>query len=753
MSPSTTASPVAADALTLAAGASTDRLERLVERVLDLTGVVQPPDRVHDAVIEALAVPGDPRSLLPAGHSPDPDAVAPEPAPAWMSTVYRALGVLGLKASRLRADAATALATVGPQRPLVVAVRRGEETVLCVVADRRGREVLLEVPGTDETRWMSLDAVAQSMPTQGSTLEWLAVDAAMPLALEAGHDPHGHGAHPSPQQRLLALMRAERHDLGAIVVYALFLGLFTLTLPVAVQALVSAVAFGTLLQPLIVLTVLLVGALVFSGTMRAAQMYVVEILQRRMFVRVVADLAHRLPRVSRAALDRVDGPELVNRFFDTFTVQKTAAALLLDGLQIVLTILVGMLVLAFYHPLLLAFDVVLVLLMGVVVVVLGRRGPDTAIRESYRKYDTAAWLEELARHDALFKLGGGLRYAELRAEALARDYLTRRQEHFTVVFRQTIAVLALQAFANAAVLGIGGWLVIGRQLTLGQLVAAEVIVTTVVASLAKVGKYLENYYDLVAAIDKLGHLTDLPLEREGGASCHAVGARGRGAGLVVDNVRGGYSGGDEVLRGVSFRVEPGQRVAISGSTGAGKSLLVEMIAALREPSGGQILVDGLDVRDLDLRAFREKIAVVRSEVISGSILDNVRLGRPNVDTTRVREALAKVGLLAAVDAMPEGLRTVLTSAGEPLSSSQKLRLAIARAIAGDPVLLVLDDAIDGLDPRVREPMLDELFAQSSPWTLVVTTNDPTIHARCEAVWRLDDGRVHALQRDVPAGRR
>jgi ABC-type bacteriocin/lantibiotic exporter with double-glycine peptidase domain len=670
-----------------------------------------------------------------------------------MHTLHRTLGVLGLKASRLRTDAPTALASVGPQRPLLVVVRRGEEMVLSVVADRRGRDVLIEVPGVDEPRWMSVDAVAQSMPAQEASFEWLAIDAATPLALEVKHDPHGHGGHPTPQQRLFALMRAERHDLGAIVVYALFLGLFTLTMPVAVQALVGTVAFGTLLQPLVVLTILLVGALVFSGTMRAAQTYLVEIVQRRMFVRVVADLAHRLPRVSRASLDRVDGPELVNRFFDTFTVQKAAAALLLDGLQIVLTILVGMLVLAFYHPLLLAFDVVLVLLMGVVVVVLGRRGSDTAIRESYRKYDTAAWLEELARHDALFKLGGGLRYAELRAEALARDYLSRRQEHFTVVFRQTIAVLALQAFANAAVLGIGGWLVIGRQLTLGQLVAAELIVTTVVASLAKVGKYLENYYDLIAAIDKLGHLTDLPLEREGGTSCEGVGAGGRGASLVADDVRGGYSGGAEVLQGVSFRVEAGQRVAITGSTGSGKSLLVEMIAALRDPTGGQILIDGLDVRDLDLRSFREKIAVVRSEVVSGTILDNIRLGRPNVDTTRVRDALAKVGLLADVDAMPDGLRTVLTSAGEPLSSSQKLRLAIARAIAGEPVLLVLDDAIDGLDPRVREPMLDELFAPSRPWTLVVTTNDPKIHARCEAVWRLDEGRVQAQERVAPAGRR
>ena len=146
--------------------------------------------------------------------------------------------------------------------------------------------------------------------------------------------------------------------------------------------------------------------------------------------------------------------------------------------------------------------------------------------------------------------------------------------------------------------------------------------------------------------------------------------------------------------------------------------------------------------DLDLGAFRRKIAVVRSEIISGTILDNVRLGRADVDAHAVRRALSEVGLLEDIDAMPEGLRTELTASGEPLSSSQKCRLAIARAIAGEPVLLVLDDALDGLDPRVREPMLDALFSKAHSWTLLVTSNDPSVLSRCQRVLRLHDGVLH-----------
>ncbi|MBX7192306.1 MAG: ABC transporter ATP-binding protein/permease [Sandaracinaceae bacterium] len=679
--------------------------ELLVDRILSLTAVSRPSGAIHDAVVQALAL-----------HE------------RRLGVLEAALGTLGVRA-RTSGALAEALGTVGETRPLVLETKDGS---LVLVTGREGGRVCVEPMGA-EARWVGVEEVLASAVADG----WLFLDPAMPLGTASPPDAAHHG-HPTPRQRLLAWISAERHDLVAIVLYAMFIGVFTLTLPIAVQALVSTVALGTLLQPLVVLTALLLGALVFAATLRAAQSYLVEILQRRIFVRIVADLSHRLPRVARAALDRTHAPELLNRFFDTFMMQKTAATLLLDGLEITLTISFGMLVLAFYHPVLLAFDVVLVVVIGAIVVGLGRRGTETAIAESQRKYATAAWLEEIARHDSLFKLGGGLEYAELRAEALARDYLAWREKHFGVVFRQTLAVLALQALANAAVLGIGGVLVIGRQLSLGQLVAAELIVTVVVGSLAKIGKYLETYYDLLAAIDKVGHLTDLPVERAGGASCASVGASGA-ASLRLDAVRAGYSDGPEILRGVSLTIRAGERVGITGPTGAGKSLLVELVAALREPTAGRVLVDELDLRDLDLAALREKIAVVRSEIISGSILENVRLGRARVDAPAVRRALAQVGLLEDVDAMPEGLRTELTASGEPLSSSQKCRLAIARAIAGEPVLLVLDDALDGLDPRVREPMLDALFAPARPWTLLVTSTDPSVLARCERVLGLHDG--------------
>jgi putative ABC transport system ATP-binding protein len=652
----------------------------------------------------------------------------------WSAALLHALPSLGLRGAAVIGSATEIARSAGSDRPLVVRGRidDGRDRTL-VLTDRRGQRVRIEDPGTGETWWMAPAKLEASVVPDPAA--WIAVDAAMPLAGIAARD--GEQGQPTPLQRLAFWMRLDRQDLTAIVIYAIAIGLLGLTTPVAVQALVSTVAFGTVLQPLVMLSIALFVALALSAVFRGIQTWLVEVLQRRLFVRVVADLAHRLPRVRRDALDGAHAPELVNRFFDVFTVQKTASALLLGGLEIALTVIVGLVVLAFYHPLLLALDAMLVLAIAGVVLSRARQGAATAISESKAKYGMAAWIEEIALHHGELKLGGGQRFAAERADALARRYLETRRRHFSVAFQQLAGMLAIQAIASAAVLGVGGWLVIARQLTLGQLVAAEIVVTAVVASLAKVGKYLENAYDLLAGLDKLGQLADLPVEREDGAQCE-VDER---ASLRLARVRASYRGrGGDVLAGVDLAAQPGERIAITGPSGGGKSLLVELIAGIREPRAGRIELGGRDVRDLSLGSLRSRIAaVLRTATVAGTVLDNVRLGRAAIDRGEVRAALATVGLLDEIEVLADGLETVLLPDGAPLSDGQALRLTLARAIASRPALLVVDHVLDGIDDATREPLLDALFDPSAPWTLVVVSADPHVLRRADRVLVLVDG--------------
>jgi len=196
-----------------------------------------------------------------------------------------------------------------------------------------------------------------------------------------------------------------------IVVYGAAGAVLTLAVPLTVDALVSNLTFGTLLTPLVVLVGVLLGCLVLQGLLRALQVYVAEVIERRIFVRVAGDLAWRVPRVQISAFDRRSGPELLNRFFDTITLQKSSSKLLLAVTNIVLQSGVGMTVLAFYYPFLLVFALLLLLAVALLVFGLGFRGVRTSIAESVAKYEVAAWLQELGRHTTAFCTQGGADFA------------------------------------------------------------------------------------------------------------------------------------------------------------------------------------------------------------------------------------------------------------------------------------------------------------------------------------------------------
>ncbi|MEM9695586.1 MAG: ABC transporter transmembrane domain-containing protein, partial [Myxococcota bacterium] len=316
--------------------------------------------------------------------------------------------------------------------------------------------------------------------------------------------------------RLWSFAKLERRELTMVLIYAVFIGLFTLVTPVAVQSVVNTVAFGNLLQPLVILTLALFAGLSFSAVLEALRLYVVEVVQRRVFVRTAADFGRRLTRLDIDVHDKRHVPELSNRFFDVITVQKSASTLAVDTVGLVLQTVMGLLLLAFYHPLLLAFDVVLLIILIGVAIFPARRGVYTAIKESKAKFATAAWIQQIAAHPAALSSAEAVDVAAARTDALCRRYLDARSTHWRTLVVQLVGGLGLKVIASVLLLGVGGWLVIQRQLTLGQLVAAELVVAAIGSGFGKLSKQLEKLYDATAAMDKLGEVVDQPRERDGG---------------------------------------------------------------------------------------------------------------------------------------------------------------------------------------------------------------------------------------------
>ncbi len=563
------------------------------------------------------------------------------------------------------------------------------------------------------------------------------------MARDASRISVYHSVH--PVVRLRQWLSLESEDAWVVVIYTAAMGLVSLVLPVAVQAVVNTVAFGTLLQPLAVLTVLVLLALLAVAWLNAYRQYVVEMIQRRVFVRLAGDVADKLVRVEPRAFDRYHGPELVNRFLEVVTVQKAGATLLLDGLTVAVQTLIGMILLAVYHPFLLAFDVLLAISLFVVLFPMGLGAIPTAVKESKAKYALLAWLEELARHQIAVKSRAGLALALERTNELAKDYLGYRAKHFRILLRQIVGSFVLQALASATLLGVGGWLVIDRQMTLGQLVAAELVVALVTSGITKFGKHLELFYDLMAALDKLGYLTDLPKEREGGELL----PRKHGAAAIrMQGVAVSPGGPVRLIHGVTLAAEPGDRVGLVGSTGSGKSSLMDILYALRPPDTGHVEIDGVDFRVLNLDELRDQIALVREpQIFEGTVLENMRLGREELMMERAQAALEEVGLLEQVLKMPGGLNTRLATGGAPLSAGQAVQFELARALAHEPRVLLLDECLDWLeDLPERGRLLDLVFRPRNRWTVIVASHNEEILGRCNRVYAIREGTLQEVKR-------
>lgn len=535
-----------------------------------------------------------------------------------------------------------------------------------------------------------------------------------------------------PVARLQALLKPEWSDIWIIMVFAFVVGLLMLATPIAVETLVNTVAFGRFLQPVFVLAVILLTFLAFSAAMRALQTYVAELVQRRLFARVAGDLAFRLPRATTESTDGVYLPELANRFFDIVTVQKVAAQLLLDGLGLILSAIIGMAVLAFYHPWLLGLDLVMMAAIAFIIFVLGRGAVDSAIKESKNKYYMASWLEDISRCPTAFRTSGGCDLALERTDRLVHEYLEARQKHFRILMRQIIFALGLQAVASTALLGIGGWLVIDGQLTLGQLVAAELIVTVIVGAFAKLGKHMESFYDLLAAVDKLGVLFDLKTERHDGI----MEMNARGPALLkldaVDHKK--QPNRSRVHKPISFTVKPGHSAAILGSSGSGKSTILDLIYGLRFPTAGHITIDGFDPEDVRSDVLRRQMALVRrAEIFHGTLEENIHLHRATVTSADVRHALEQVGMYEQVLRLPDGFDTRLNGDGAPLSGTQRDLLCLARAISGQPRLLLIDGLLDALSDDELETTLSGLLEEGHPWSVVITTGRRSIAERCQQI--------------------
>lgn len=528
-----------------------------------------------------------------------------------------------------------------------------------------------------------------------------------------------------PSKRFLNLLKLDRKDVYQIFFYAIFAGIISLSLPLGIQAIINFIQSGRVSVSWIVLVIAVVLGVAFVGFLTLMQLRITENLQQKIFVRSSFEFAYRLPKIRFDELyHNLYPPELANRFFDTFTIQKGIAKLLLDVSAALLQIGFGIILLSLYHPYFILFGVLLVLLLYLIFKFSYHSGIRTSLEESKYKYRVADWLQEIARNNSSFRQILNFDYALKRNDRLAGGYLEGREKHFAIIQRQFIQLIVFKIIITAGLLLIGGYLVISQQMNIGQFVASEIVILLVINSVEKIIIGLETFYDVLTALEKIGEVTDMTIEEPQAAdsqSCYTS------INLEAESLRFKFPDGkNDILRNISLQIAPGEKILLSGSNGAGKTTLIRVLSGLLTPTSGSLYINDDTFRKINIAQYRTQIGtIIQGETpFEGTILENITFNDRSISQEMLKWALDAVQLTDYIKTLPDGLNTMVFPEGKQLSSSNAQKVLLARSIIRKPKILFYEDPTDKMDEQAARAIIDFIFSKENSWSVVVSSANP-----------------------------
>ncbi|UKB80413.1 peptidase domain-containing ABC transporter [Chryseobacterium sp. MEBOG07] len=546
-------------------------------------------------------------------------------------------------------------------------------------------------------------------------------------------------------KRLIRYITKEKKDVTNIYFYAILNGLVLLSVPLGIQSIVSFVIGATMATSIYILIFFVVAGTWLAGYFRLKVIQIIEKIQQKIFVEFSIAIADKIPKADLSYTRKYYLPELVNRFFDIQNLQKGISKILLEIPTALIQIVFGILLLSFYHLWFLVFGALVIISVVIIFRYTMENGIKSSIEESNKKYDTAAWIEDIAGSVKTFKMHSE-NYPHLKGtDERVVEYLKHRTSHFKILVFQYKTIIAFKVIITLAMLAIGTNLLINQKLNIGAFIATEIVVLSIMSAVEKLIVSLESYYDLIASFAKLSKITELKEEPNGEI---VLSQKEKGTEIEFKNVSFSFNESSSILSDLNFKIRENSITVLTGKLGAGKTLLLNMITGFFEPSSGTILLDRIPLKNIDKQKFRNNIGLYleNMKIIQGTVKENIILGNSKSHTEDILELSENIGIENISSMFSSGFFTEVSETDSEITFSSKKKILLLRALLGEKRLIILENPFVGIHEEYQDKMIQYLQQIKEKTTIIIVSQDPELLQYADQHIHLENGTLKTYQK-------
>jgi ATP-binding cassette, subfamily B, bacterial len=539
-------------------------------------------------------------------------------------------------------------------------------------------------------------------------------------------------------RKILKLLWLDKNDIMSIYIYSVFAGLVSLSLPLGIQSIIGFVMAAEISTSIVILITLVLIGTFFSGWLQVKQLQIIEKIEQKIFVRYAMEYADRLPRLDISKLDSYHLPELVNRFFDVANLQKSLRKILIDIPASIIQIIFGTILLAFYHPLFIAFGLILLLIVVLIIRFTSNNGFQTSIETSDFKYKTAGWFEEMARSIKSFKYAKETTLHLEKTDAILSNYIRARTAHFKILKIQYWSMISFKLLIIAAMLILGVTLLLNQQINIGQFIASDIVIIAIIASIEKLITNMDQVYEALTAVEKLNKVALADLEPNGTLK---LANDTKAVSVIFNEVSFGYSNSNIQLKDININLEKGNWLLIKGESGAGKTTLLRLLTGAFQNFEGAILINDIPIRNYDFQSLRNQMSILlgQQDIFQGTVKENLSLNNKVIKLDNIQEMAELTGLKSFIQTLPKGYDSILDPVGKRIPAQIRQKLLMTRALLGNHSLVLMENPFKYLSESQIDDMVKKLKKDGS--TVIITTDNKYCEKYADQIITLEKGKI------------